>query len=161
MVAHVFLQRVIVSTPDFCASFRSGNVLPERNAKLFPFLCDHFGSLLGSGKNAKPMKLPRQNRYNYVPIYKRPTYEWPNGTRLAVTVCTNIEHFAFRAGLGSDNVTANGPQRPQMNSLGNEHILISYVKSRFYAQRNALHALIMRPQASASTSRSTAYAIRI
>jgi allantoinase len=56
------------------------------------------------------MKLPKHNRYGYSPIHKRPVYEWPNGTRLAVTMCCNVEHFAFRAGLGSDNVSATSPQ---------------------------------------------------
>jgi peptidoglycan/xylan/chitin deacetylase (PgdA/CDA1 family) len=56
------------------------------------------------------MKLPAHNRYDYSPIHKRPVYEWPNGTRLAVTICNNIEQFAFRAGLGSDSATATGPQ---------------------------------------------------
>ncbi|HJU20319.1 MAG TPA: polysaccharide deacetylase family protein [Stellaceae bacterium] len=49
------------------------------------------------------MKLPAHDRYDYVPIYRRPTYEWPGGARLAVFLCNNIEHFAFREGLGSDS----------------------------------------------------------
>jgi peptidoglycan/xylan/chitin deacetylase (PgdA/CDA1 family) len=49
------------------------------------------------------MKLPTHDRYDYVPIYRRPTYEWPGGARLAVFLCNNIEHFAFREGLGSDS----------------------------------------------------------
>jgi peptidoglycan/xylan/chitin deacetylase (PgdA/CDA1 family) len=56
------------------------------------------------------MKLPHHNRYDYVPIHKRPTYEWPNGTRLAFSLCNNIEHFGFRAGLGSDPTVLNAPQ---------------------------------------------------
>ncbi len=56
------------------------------------------------------MQLPGHHRYRYSPISKRPVYEWPNGTRLAVNFCNNIEHFAYRAGLGSDNVSANAPQ---------------------------------------------------
>ena len=48
------------------------------------------------------MKLPAHNRYDYVPIHKRPQYEWPDGARLAVTICSNIEYFAFGAGLGVD-----------------------------------------------------------
>ena len=40
------------------------------------------------------MKLPAHNRYDYVPIHKRPQYEWPEGARLAVTLCSNIEYFA-------------------------------------------------------------------
>ena len=46
------------------------------------------------------MKLPAHNRYDYVPITKRPAYDWPEGKRLAVFFCSNIEHFAFGTGLG-------------------------------------------------------------
>ena len=56
------------------------------------------------------MKLPTHNRYDFVPIDRRPDYRWPNGARLAVTICNNIEHFAFNAGLGSDSATGNAPQ---------------------------------------------------
>jgi peptidoglycan/xylan/chitin deacetylase (PgdA/CDA1 family) len=49
------------------------------------------------------MKLPRHGRYAHSAIKDRPTYEWPNGARLALVVCNNIEHFAFRAGIGSDS----------------------------------------------------------
>lgn len=56
------------------------------------------------------MKLPRHDRYEYSPIVKRPVYDWPNGKRLAVTLCNNIEHFAFRAGLGSDSATGTAAQ---------------------------------------------------
>jgi len=56
------------------------------------------------------MKLPAHGRYDYVPITKRPAYDWPEGKRLAVYFCNNIEHFAFGAGLGAD---ATGLPRPQ------------------------------------------------
>jgi peptidoglycan/xylan/chitin deacetylase (PgdA/CDA1 family) len=56
------------------------------------------------------MRLPKHNRYDYVPIHKRPTYEWPGGKRLAVTFSNNIESFAFQAGLGSDSATGTAPQ---------------------------------------------------
>src|SRR3989442_12141430 len=46
------------------------------------------------------MKLPAHSRYDYVPIHKRLQYDWPEGARLAVTFCNNIEFFAFGAGLG-------------------------------------------------------------
>jgi allantoinase len=58
----------------------------------------------------KTMKLPRHSRYDYSAIIKRPVYEWPNGTRLAVVLYNNIEHFAFRSGLGSDSTTGTAPQ---------------------------------------------------
>jgi peptidoglycan/xylan/chitin deacetylase (PgdA/CDA1 family) len=56
------------------------------------------------------MKLPRHGRYDYVPIHKRPVYDWPEGKRLAVFFCNNIEFFAFRAGIGSDSTGEVSPQ---------------------------------------------------
>jgi allantoinase len=51
----------------------------------------------------KPMKLPAQQRYAHSAIPSRPVYDWPGGKRLALLVVNNIEHFAYRAGLGSDS----------------------------------------------------------
>jgi allantoinase len=59
------------------------------------------------------MKLPAHGRYDYVPIVERRPYEWPGGARLAVYLCSNIEHFAFLAGLGSD---PNGLAAPPSQS---------------------------------------------
>ena len=56
------------------------------------------------------MKLPAHNRYDYVPIPKRPVYDWPEGKRLAVVFNNNIEYFAFGAGLGSDSTGASAAQ---------------------------------------------------
>ncbi len=56
------------------------------------------------------MKLPAHNRYTHSAIPDRPTYTWPNGTRLALTVVNNIEHFAYRQGLGSDVTGPAGVQ---------------------------------------------------
>ena len=56
------------------------------------------------------MKLPAHNRYDYSPLPKRKPYTWPEGKRLAVYFCNNIEYFAFGAGLGSDSATGNAPQ---------------------------------------------------
>ena len=56
------------------------------------------------------MKLPAHSRYDYVPIHKRPQYEWPEGARLAVSLCSNIEYFAFAAGLGVDVSGIPAPQ---------------------------------------------------
>ena len=56
------------------------------------------------------MKLPAHRRYDYVPIHKRPQYQWPEGKRLAVAFNNNIEHFAFGAGLGSDSTGAAAAQ---------------------------------------------------
>ena len=56
------------------------------------------------------MKLPSHDRYDYIPLAERRDYNWPNGARLAVCFCNNIEHFAFGAGLGSDSAVLNSPQ---------------------------------------------------
>jgi allantoinase len=56
------------------------------------------------------MKLPAHNRYPHSALPHRPTYKWPNGTNLAVVVCNNIEHFAYRAGLGSDSAQPGAGQ---------------------------------------------------
>ena len=56
------------------------------------------------------MKLPFHGRYDYVPITRRPVYDWPEGKRLAVVFNNNIEWFAFGAGLGSDSTGLPMPQ---------------------------------------------------
>lgn len=55
------------------------------------------------------MKLPENDRYDYSPINERPTYEWPNGTRLAVCLSNNIEHFAYKAGVGLNDSLVDAP----------------------------------------------------
>jgi len=47
------------------------------------------------------MLLPTHGRYGYSNITRRPAYEWPNGTRLAVYVAVNIEAFGFGMGKGA------------------------------------------------------------
>jgi allantoinase len=56
------------------------------------------------------MHLPSHGRYDYAPIPLRPAYDWPEGKRLAVFFCSNIEQFAYRAGSGVD---PSGYDRPQ------------------------------------------------
>src|SRR4029079_52377 len=56
------------------------------------------------------MKLPVPGRYDYVPITNRPISDGRERNGLAVFLCSNIEHFAYRAGLGVD---ASGGDRPQ------------------------------------------------
>ncbi len=54
--------------------------------------------------------LPQHSRYDYRPLPERRDYGWPEGRRLAFTVTTNIEWFAFGAGLGNDPAKAGEPQ---------------------------------------------------
>jgi peptidoglycan/xylan/chitin deacetylase (PgdA/CDA1 family) len=56
------------------------------------------------------MKLPHHNRYPFSALPGRARYAWPNGAKLAVTVVTNIEQFAYRAGLGSDSAQPGAVQ---------------------------------------------------
>jgi allantoinase len=46
--------------------------------------------------------LKSHGRYDYSPIRGRPDYSWPQGKRLAVHFCVNVEHFSFGEGLGND-----------------------------------------------------------
>lgn len=56
------------------------------------------------------MKLPTHDRYNWSPLPSRQPYTWPEGKRLAVYFCNNLEFFAYRSGLGSDSAVAGAPQ---------------------------------------------------
>jgi len=77
------------------------------------------------------MKLPAHDRYDYIPIGERRPYEWPGGVRLAVFLCSNIEHFAYREGLGSDPAGLAEPPQSQSNyawrDYGNRVGLWSYL----------------------------------
>lgn len=61
-----------------------------------------------------PPTLPGHGRYAYSPITRRPVYDWPNGTRLAVYLGLNLEHFAFGEGLGAE-LAPGGPQPDVLN----------------------------------------------
>ena len=57
--------------------------------------------------------LPGHDRFDYLPITRRPAYRWPNGAGLAVYVGFNLEHFAFGEGLGAKL----GPASPEPDVL--------------------------------------------
>ncbi|WP_420226363.1 polysaccharide deacetylase [Pigmentiphaga litoralis] len=57
----------------------------------------------------KPL-LPQHSRYDYVPLPERKDYAWPEGKRLAFCLTTNIEWFAFGAGMGHDPAKTGEPQ---------------------------------------------------
>jgi allantoinase len=57
--------------------------------------------------------LADSHRFPYNAIHKRPDYVWPNGSRLAVYIGFNLEHFAFGEGLGA----CIGPASPQPDVL--------------------------------------------
>ncbi len=53
--------------------------------------------------------LHSHDRYSYSPIVDRPTYEWPNGARLAVYVAINVEVFPFGEGMAPE-LSARQPE---------------------------------------------------
>ena len=46
--------------------------------------------------------LRTHHRYDYSAIVNRPDYSWPEGKRLAIHFCLNVEHFAYGEGLGNE-----------------------------------------------------------
>jgi allantoinase len=54
--------------------------------------------------------LPSHSRYDYLPITQRVDFKWPNAKRLAFYIGTNVETFAFNAGMGADPGMHGGPQ---------------------------------------------------
>lgn len=67
------------------------------------------------------MKLPQHGRFDYVPLSKRKTYEWPGNKRLAVCINNNIEYFAFMAGIGGDQAVPGSPPQNQRNYSWREY----------------------------------------
>lgn len=60
------------------------------------------------------MILRSHDRYDYSSIAERPDFDWPGGTRLAVYLGLNLEHFAFGEGLGAE-LAPGGPQPDVLN----------------------------------------------
>ena len=58
---------------------------------------------------SKPL-LPQHGRYDFSPLTERKDYSWPGGKRLAFCLTTNVEWFAFGAGLGHDPAKTGEPQ---------------------------------------------------
>ena len=58
--------------------------------------------------------LPTHGRYAYNSWPGRPAYGWPMGTKLAVYIGINLEHFAFGEGLGM-SLAPGGPQPDVLN----------------------------------------------
>src|ERR1044071_330464 len=64
----------------------------------------------GVGGKARVRLLPQHSRYDFRPLPERKPYAWPLGRRLAFTVTTNIEWFAFGTGLGHAPAKTGEPQ---------------------------------------------------
>jgi allantoinase len=54
--------------------------------------------------------IPQHHRYDFSPIVSRETYTWPGGKRLAFWIGTNVELYAFGAGIGNDPAKIGEPQ---------------------------------------------------
>ena len=66
------------------------------------------------------MHLKSHGRFDYSAITARPLYDWPNGTRLAVYLAVNLEHFSFGEGLGAE-LCPGGPQPDVLNYSWREY----------------------------------------
>jgi allantoinase len=66
------------------------------------------------------MILPGHNRFDYLPITRRPAFRWKNGANLAVYIGLNLEHFAFGDGLGAE-LAAGGPHPDVLNYAWREY----------------------------------------
>ncbi|MDE4175412.1 polysaccharide deacetylase family protein [Phaeobacter sp. PT47_59] len=51
-----------------------------------------------------------QDRYDWSALPDRPDFQWPDGKRLAVCICNNIEVFSYLEGMGSDSASLSAPQ---------------------------------------------------
>ena len=60
------------------------------------------------------MEIRHHQRYEYSPIIERPSFDWPQGKRLAFYVALNVENFSFGEGFGH-TPTALGPQPDPRN----------------------------------------------
>lgn len=60
------------------------------------------------------MSVRSHGRYPYSAITQRPVYSWPGGSRLAVYVALNLEHFSFGEGLGA-TLAPSSPQPDVLN----------------------------------------------
>lgn len=56
------------------------------------------------------MEIRQHDRYEFSALPDRPTYTWPEGKRLALSLCNNIEWFSFMTGLGSDHTLPGAAQ---------------------------------------------------
>ncbi|KAK9823125.1 hypothetical protein WJX72_000444 [[Myrmecia] bisecta] len=62
------------------------------------------------------MAVATHGRYEYSAINTRPTYEWPNGSKLAVYIALNIEQFPFGEGL--QHTLAHEAPHPDVANYG-------------------------------------------
>jgi hypothetical protein len=92
----------------------------------------------------KRQLLPQHSRYDFVPLTERKDYSWPGGKRLAFLLTTNVEWFAFGAGLGHDPAKLGEPQthrnyswRDYGNRIGVWRLLELFDQLKLPAAHNA------------------------
>ena len=61
-------------------------------------------------RGAAPCTCPPTTATTTAPFPRARTIRWPDGKRLAVCICNNIEIFSFLSGLGSDSAQIGAPQ---------------------------------------------------
>ncbi len=60
--------------------------------------------------------LKHHERFDYLPIHRRPAFSWPHGKRLAVYLALNVEAYSFGEGLIEEIATPGpGPAPDVMN----------------------------------------------
>lgn len=70
--------------------------------------------------NANWGPLAHHHRFDYSAINRRADFTWPQGSRLAVYLGFNVEHFAFGSGLGA-NIGPSSPQPDVLNYMWREY----------------------------------------
>lgn len=95
------------------------------------------------------IQLRKHTRYSYSPLPERPDFLWPNGKRLAVCICNNIEAFSFLSGLGSDSASITAPQttrnyawRDYGNRVGQWYLFDLLDEYKFPASHNVNSLLL-------------------
>lgn len=63
------------------------------------------------------MTSAQSSLFPYLPVTERPVFKWPNGSRIAVWVVPNIEHFHLELGPGAPDVR-NYARRDYGNRVG-------------------------------------------
>ncbi|MDF2119375.1 polysaccharide deacetylase family protein [Roseiarcaceae bacterium H3SJ34-1] len=63
------------------------------------------------------MTSAQSSPFPYLPVTERPVFKWPNGSRIAVWVVPNIEHFHIEMGPGAPDIR-NYARRDYGNRVG-------------------------------------------
>src|SRR5258708_5177432 len=64
--------------------------------------------------------LPAHGRYEHSAITRRPDFQWPNQSRVAVYFALGVEHYAFGEGM-TENLVSGMPHRDVLNTSWREY----------------------------------------